>query len=139
MNATPISAYQQTLGMFYFARMLDKIRKFSRGELRSDFHQNLGKGFDGRCVNFLRVRYEDLKTQVLNGGTDEDLLRWCFAHGRELNAEDIFIWNEYLRKAGWNDATSKTLAQRKEESGLSHRDDIQTMLEYFEFDEGRKH
>ena len=138
MNAPPVSAYQQTLGMLYFARMLDKIRKLARGELRADFHENLGSGFDGRCSDYLRVGYEELKRRTLEGGTDEEILRWCFQNGRELNANDILIWNEFIRKRGWSDETSATLARRKEESGLSDRHEIQTMIEYFEFDEGRK-
>ena len=134
----PISAYQETLGMIYFARMLDKIRKFSRGELRSDFQQNLGKGFDARCCGFLRIKYEALRERTLQGGTDEDILRWCFENGRALDTDDIFIWNEFLRKRGLKDQASEMLEQRKKESGLSGRSDIQTMLDYFEADEGRK-
>lgn len=124
--------------MIYFARMLDKIRKHARGELRPDFGENLGQGFDARCVDFLRVRYADLIARVLEGGTDEEVLRWCFAQGRELNATDILVWNDYLRKRGWNDAATETLERRKRESGLEQRADIQTMAEYFEYDEGRK-
>lgn len=135
---TPISAYQETNGMIYFARMLDKIRKFQNSELREDFHDNLGKGLDGRCVNLLRVRYEDLVNRTIEGGTDQEILQWCFENGRELNQEDIFIWNQFTRKIGWQDPASDLLRQRKEESGLAEREDILTMLEYFEYDEGRK-
>ena len=124
--------------MIYFARMLDKIRKHARGELRADFQGNLGKGFDARCAGFLRVSYEPLKERVLQGGSDEEVLRWCFASGRELDAEDIVVWNEFLRKRGWNDEASEILAKRKAESGLAARADIQTMLDYFEVDEGRR-
>jgi gluconokinase len=118
--------------------MLDKIRKFARGELRADFHKNLGIGFDGRCIGYLRVRYEDLRHRTLHGGSDEEILRWCFQNGRELNADDILIWNEFMRKRGWNDEASATLAKFKEDSGLSDKHEIQTIFEYFEFDEGRK-
>lgn len=124
--------------MIYFARMLDKIRKHARGELREDFQANLGKGFDARCAGFLRVPYDALRERVLQGGTDAEILRWCFAHGRELNPDDLLIWNDYLRKRGWRDGASEILVQRKRESGLEARDDIQTMVEYFEVDEGRK-
>ena len=31
-------------GLFYFRRMLDKIRLHAKGELPSDYHANLGKG-----------------------------------------------------------------------------------------------
>ena len=138
MNSAPISAYQETLGMVYFARMLDKIRKFDKGELHPDFHKNLGTGFDGRCSGYLRVRYEDLKRRTLGEGSDEEILRWCFQNGRELNADDILIWNEFMRKRGWNDEASARLATFKQQSGLSNREEIQTIFEYFEFDEGRK-
>lgn len=138
MSKAPISAYQETLGMFYFARMLDKIRLHAKGELKADFCDNLGSGFDGRCVNFLRIAYQDLVPRVLEGGSDEELLNWCFQNGRELSEGDIFIWNEFLRKVGWNDGVTEILTRRKRESGLESRDEIQTMLEYFEYDEGRK-
>ena len=124
--------------MIYFARMLDKIRLHAAGNLREDFCDNLGSGFDSRCVNFLRVDYQALVTRVLQGGSDEEILNWCFESGRKLSEGDIFIWNQYLSKVGWNDSLSETLIRRKKESGLEGRDEIQTMLEYFEYDEGRK-
>ncbi len=138
MKSVPLSAYQETLGMIYFARMLDKIRLHAADKLREDFCDNLGSGFDSRCVNYLRVNYQSLVAHVLQGGNDEEILNWCFENGRELSEGDIFIWNQYLSKVGWKDAVAETLARRKKESGLEGRDDIQTMLEYFEYDEGRK-
>ena len=70
--------------MIYFARMLDKIRLFASGELLEDFCNNLGGGFDARCVDFLRVNYADLTARVLQGGSDEEILKWCYENGREL-------------------------------------------------------
>jgi Domain of unknown function (DUF5069) len=138
MKTAPLSAYQETLGMIYFARMLDKIRLHAADKLREDFCENLGSGFDSRCTDFLRVSYADLVKQVLFGGSDEDLLHWCFQNGRELSEGDRFIWNQYLSKVGWKDAVSETLTRRKKESGLEHADHIQTMVDYFEHDEGRR-
>jgi hypothetical protein len=40
--------------------MLDKVRLRAAGDLHPDLHQNLGIGFDKRCVDFLRVPYEEL-------------------------------------------------------------------------------
>ena len=138
MKTAPLTAYQETLGMIYFARMLDKIRLHAAGHLRQDFCDNLGSGFDGRCVNYLRVSYADLVARVMSGGTDEEILQWCYQTGRELSEGDLFIWNQYLKKVGWNDGTTETLIRRKKESGFEGRDGIQTMVEYFEYDEGRK-
>ncbi len=138
MNSVPLSAYQETLGMIYFARMLDKIRLHAAGNLREDFCDNLGSGLDGRCVNFLRVDYPELVNRTLQGGSDEEILRWCFETGREPNEGDIFVWNQFLKKVGWQDGVSEILVRRKQESGLAERDEIMTMAEYFEYDEGRK-
>lgn len=138
MKSVPASAYQETLGMIYFARMLDKIRLHAAGNLREDFCENLGTGLDARCVNLLRVNYPDLVARTLQGGSDEEVLRWCFENGREANEGDIFVWNEFLRKVGWQDGVSEILVRRKIESGLGDRDEIMTMVEYFEYDEGRK-
>ncbi len=138
MKSVPLSAYQETLGMIYFARMLDKIRLNAAGNLREDFCDNLGTGLDSRCAGFLRVDYPTLVERVLQGGSDEEILKWCHANGHVLTENDVFIWNHYLKKVGWNDATSEILIRRKKESGLEGRDDIQTMPDYFDYDEGRK-
>lgn len=138
MKSVPLSAYQETLGMIYFARMLDKIRLHAAGNLREDFCDNLGSGLDGRCVNFLRVDYTDLVSRTLQGGSNEEILRWCFSNGREPDEGDIFVWNQFLKKVGWQDGVSEILVRRKQESGLADRNEIMTMAEYFEYDEGRK-
>ncbi len=138
MKSVPLSAYQETLGMIYFARMLEKIRLHAAGKLREDFCDNLGSGLDGRCVNFLRVDYTDLVSRTLQGGSDEEILRWCFGTGREPNEGDLFVWNQFLKKVGWQDGVSEILVRRKQESGLADHDEIMTMAEYFEYDEGRK-
>ena len=136
-SSAPRSAYDKTGGMLYFARMLDKIRLHARGELRHDFRDNLGKGADNWCVGFLHVDYEDLKQRVLAGGTDDEILEWCQSRGRSLNDVDLLVWNQFVTKLGWNDFASARLAAVKAGSGLSDRDDIQTMPHYFEVDEGR--
>jgi hypothetical protein len=138
MNQPPRSAYDKTSGMMYFARMLDKIRLFAKEDLRPDFHSNLGKGADNWCVGFLRVEYSALRDRVLAGGTDEEVLAWCQQTGRDLNDTDLLVWNSFVAKLGWNDLAAPRLRKFKEASGLSDRHDIQTMVEYFEVDEGRK-
>lgn len=134
----PDSAYMEVRGMLYFARMLSKIRLYAAGILREDFHNNLGEKADAWCCNYLRVDYEALKFQTLAGGSNEDILDWCYHHGRALNEMDLFVWNNFVRKLGWNDVISKRLAELKVETGLADRDDIQTMPDFFEVDEGRK-
>jgi len=76
-------------GLFYFGRMLDKIRLHAKGELPSDYHANLGKGFDEKCVKFLRVDYEEMVERVKQGATDKEILDWCFTVGRKPTEDDV--------------------------------------------------
>ncbi|MFY9268601.1 MAG: DUF5069 domain-containing protein [Candidatus Manganitrophaceae bacterium] len=140
-NRVPCSAYHRVGGIVYFARMLDKIRLHAAGDLRSDFHPNLGSGFDGRCCRFLGVAYSALRERVLAGGTDAEILAWCFAQGTQHNEEQILIWNKFMLKRGWrdeDDGSTQELDRYKAESGLTHRADIVTFFDYYEVDEGRK-
>jgi len=137
MKQTPISAFTKTGGMLYFARMVGKIRLHARGELREDFHENLGKGFDGRCCKFQRIGYEALKARVLQGGTDDEIFAWCQEHGRALSEEDILIWNGFAQKRGWRDDGTAMFEKYKAGSGLAHRTDLLTYFDYYEVDEGR--
>lgn len=137
MKQTPLSAFVTVGGMVYFARMLDKIRKYARGELREDFHEMLGQGFDGRCCRFFRLEYEAVKARTLQGGTDEEIFAWCREKGRSVSDEDIAIWSAYARKRGWRDDGTAGLEKNKAGSGLSHRQDLCTFFDYYEVDEGR--
>jgi gluconokinase len=124
-------------GLFYFGRMLDKIRVHAKGELSSDYHANLGKGFDEKCVRFLQVNYDQLVERVKEGGTDEAILQWCFSVGRKPSADDVYVWNEFMRKRGWNDEVCEILKRRKAEAGMSDRSDIHTAFQFIDADEGR--
>ena len=125
----------------YFARMLDKIRLRAEGKLSPDYHENLGRGFDGRCIRFRGVDYVALCDRVSQGGSDEEILKWCFETGKRRTEEEILIWNSFLRKRGWRDeadGVSQELDNYKSKSGLAHRTDIQTFFDYYEADEGRR-
>ena len=124
----------------YFPRMLDKIRIHAQGELAEDYHSNLGKPRtgDGACTNFLRVNYSDLCDRVLAGGSDEEILEWCYENGRRLNQGDLRVWNGFISKLGWNDFATPALEEEKEKSGIAHRSDIVTIPELIDLDEGRR-
>jgi hypothetical protein len=134
----PRSPYDREGGLVYFPRLVEKIRLHQQGELPEDYHANLGAGFDLRCCDFLHVDYEALAAQVREGGSDAEVLEWCFANGRRPNDDEIFMWNEYLRKCGWNDHYSERLRTRLEGLGMADRTDIPTMFDLIEVDEGRE-
>lgn len=125
-------------GLRYFGRMIDKIRAHARGELSADYTPNLGIGFDGSCCKFLALEYQAVVARVkAAAATDEELLEWCFQHGRRPTENDIEVWSEWMRKRGWEDEITDTLIRRKKQSGFEDRDDLQTMFQYIDADEGR--
>ena len=132
------SPYSKVGRVVYFGRMLDKIRLHDAGTLPvADYAANLGKGFDLRCVSFLRVPYDELKARVLAGGsTDEQLLAWAHERGGARTDEECEIWNGFMMKRGWRDAGADILAKRIAESHLEHQT-VLTMFDYIDFDEGR--
>jgi gluconokinase len=135
---SPRSPYDNTGGLVYFARMLDKIRLFAAGELDPAYHPHLGIDFDGRCLRLLQVDYAALRERALAGGTDEELLEWCFETGHRLSAEEIEIWNAFMSKRGWRDEASDRIAFRLKEAGLESRDlEVATMFDFIDVDEGR--
>jgi gluconokinase len=134
----PRSPYDAIQGMVYFPRMLDKIRIHAAGQLPEGHQPHLGSGFDGRCLNYLQVKYEDVRERVLAGDSDEQVLEWCFQNGRRLTEEDIEIWTGFMQKRGWRDEASDRIAFRLKEAGLESRDkDAVTMFDFIDLDEGR--
>ena len=124
-------------GIVYLARMLDKIRLHAAGLLPDDYRANLGGGFDEYCCKFLWIDYAALAERTRLGGNDDELLEWAFQQGRRPDANEIKIWNDFMRKRGWNDDATERLIMRKKESGLAERDDIETLFDYIDLDEGR--
>ena len=117
--------------------MLGKIRLRQRGELAPDYQANLGKGFDQSCCEFFHVGYADVVAQVEAGFSDAEVFAWCCRQGRQPDAHEIHVWNEYMRKRGWNDEFSERLKSRLGGLGMAGRADVLTMFDLLEVDEGR--
>jgi Domain of unknown function (DUF5069) len=136
---SPCSDYVETNGLIYFARMLDKIRLHAAGRLAEEYFVGVEDPtfFDARCTRFLGVDYDELVKRTLQGGSDEEILEWCFEQGRRPSEEEIFIWNAFLSKRGWRDEASADLEAAKKRSGFGNRDDIQTWMDLHDAEEGR--
>jgi hypothetical protein len=135
-----VSAYEKVGGIVWIPRMLGKIRLRAEGKLPEDYHSNMGKGFDGRCVRFLGIDYDRLVERVLKGGTDGEIFAWCMENGSRPAADQIQIWNEFMTKRGWRDtdAPPGKLQEHKEKAGLGNRADILTFFDFYDVDEGRR-
>jgi hypothetical protein len=135
------SPFDQVKGIVYFGRMLDKIRLAVAGKLPEGWQAARGtamkNSFDSRCCSFLKIDYAALEAETLKGGSDEELLAWAFAQGRQPGEEEIEVWNTFMTKRGWRDAGTQRLNERLAEIGLPPGT-VQTMFEFIDLDEGRR-
>ena len=135
------SPSEQIHGLVYFGRMLDKIRLAAAGKLPEGWQPARGaaaKGsFDARCCEFLHLDYAALEAETLKGDkSDEQLLAWAYAHGRQPSETEIEVWNAFMLKRGWRDAGTQRLHERLAEIGLPPGT-VLTMFEFIDLDEGR--
>jgi hypothetical protein len=135
------SPSEQVKGIVYFGRMLDKIRLAAAGKLPEDWQTSRGtsskNSFDSRTCVFLHIDYAALESEALKGDkSDEHLLAWAFAQGRQPSEDEIEVWNGFMSKRGWRDAITKRLNERLAKIGLPPGT-VETMFEFIDLDEGR--
>jgi len=128
-----------TGGIVVFARVIDKIRLNAEGKLPEGYHVGIVPGnrtFDDRLCKFLGIDFDAFSARVLEGGSDEEILDWCFKQGLQPNAEQIEVWNAFLTKRGWRDPATTGFEKSKVEAGFADRDDIQTFFDVMDAEEG---
>lgn len=128
-----------TGGIVVFARIIDKIRLNAEGKLPEGYHVGIVPGnrtFDDRLCKFLGVDFDALSARALEGGSDDEILNWCFKHGQRPSAEQIEVWNAFLTKRGWRDPATTGFEKSKAEAGFANRDDIQTFFDVMDAEEG---
>jgi gluconokinase len=134
------SPSDQIHGLVYFGRMLDKIRLAAAGKLPEGWQpmRGIAKGsFDARCCEFLHLDYSALEAETLKADkSDEELLAWAYAHGRQPSETEIEVWNAFMLKRGWRDAGTPFVHERLAEIGLPPGT-VLTMFEFIDLDEGR--
>jgi len=117
--------------------MLDRIRSLARGELAPDYVEDFEQDFDQKCAMFLGVSYELLVSYVNQGLTDEAILQSCFGMGHRRSEGEIHMWNEFMRKRGWNDELSGTLQDQKKKHAMLSRSEIKTVFQFMDAESGR--
>jgi len=125
-------------GWMYLPRYVDKIRLHLAGKLHSDYQANFGKGFDGMWLEAAGVTHAQMLEVVKNSVTDGQVCDWVRQNVKRTPAEKSKHREDVLASPqASNTASVERLKMRKAESGISHRDDIQTFVDYIDADEKR--
>ena len=124
-------------GWTYLPRFVDKIRLHLAGKLHPDYQPNFTKGFDDVWLKAAGINAEDFIEVVRNSITDGEVCDWVACNIKKTDAEKA-AHREFVLKHGQEDPARARLKSRKQESGFSHRDDIQTFVNYIDADEKRE-
>ena len=132
----PRSAREVMAGWTYLPRFVDKTRLHLAGRLHSDYQENFCKGFDGAWLNTAGITAEQFIDVVKNSITDGEVTDWVMKNVNKTEAEKS-AFREYILNRGKEEEMKPRLKMRKEQSGLTHRDDILTIVDYIDADEKR--
>ena len=134
----PRSPRETMAGWYWLPRYVDKIRLHLAGKLHSDYTDNFGKGFDGFWLKAAGVAHEKMIEVVKNTVSDGQVCDWVRQNVKKSDAEKAALWQDIIsRPLSNDDAACGRFIKRKEESGIAHRDEIKTFVDYIDADEKR--
>jgi len=134
----PRSPRETMDGWHYLPRYIDKIRLHLAGKLHADYTDNLGKGFDGFWLKAAGLTHEQFVAVVKGSITDGQICDWVHQHVKRSDAEKAAHWQDVQsRPLPQDEAACARLQQRKQESGLGHREDLRSFVDYIDADEKR--
>lgn len=134
----PRSPRETMCGWMHLPRYIDKIRLHLAGKLHPDYQANLGKGFDGLWLELSGVDEKQFIEVVHNSMTDGQVCDWVLKNVKKPDSVKAQQRERMLNYPRKDDATmQERLRMRKEQSGLSHRDEIECFVDYIDADEKR--
>jgi hypothetical protein len=134
----PRSPRETMDGWSYLPRYVDKIRLHLAGKLHADYHENLGKGFDGMWLKAAGLTHDQFVAVVKNSLTDGEVCDWVRKNVKKSPAEKTAHWQDVLSRPLASDpAALGRLKMRKEQAGLAQRDDIKCFVDMLDADEKR--
>lgn len=134
----PRSSREVMDGWMHLPRYVDKIRLHLAGKLASDYHPNLGRGFDAMWLKAAGVTHEEMVEVVKNAFIDSQVCDWVRMRVKKSAAEKRAHAENMLNRPAADDAAAQErFKQRKQEFGLAHRDDVKTFVDLNDADEKR--
>ena len=133
----PRSPRETMAGWVYLPRFVDKIRLHLAGKLHADYQENFTKGFDGAWLKTAGVSADQVIEAVKNSVTDGQVTDWVAKHVKKTEAEKAAFREFILKRGTEGGEITDRLKMRKEQAGLSNRDDIKTFVDYIDADEKR--
>lgn len=134
----PRSARETMAGWHYLPRYIDKIRLHLAGKLHPDYQDNLGKAFDGCWLKAAGLDHETFVEIVKNSITDGEVCDWVRANVKKSDAEKAAHWQDISTRPLMNDEGAQArFKKRMEQSGIAHRAEIKTFVDYIDADEKR--
>jgi hypothetical protein len=125
-------------GWPHLPRYIDKIRLHLAGKLHPDYQPNFGKGFDVGWLKAAGVTHEQMIDVVKNTTTDGEVCDWVKKNVRKPAADKAALLQRMLDYPKADDTEGQArLKMRKEQSGISHRDEIKCFVDYIDADEKR--
>ena len=133
----PRSPREMMDGWLHLPRFIDKIRLHLAGKLAPDYQENFTRGFDGARLEAAGVEAAQFIEVVKRSLTDGQVCDWVRGHATP-SPEAKHQFNHLILNRGRDTEEYRArLRMRKEQSGLTHRDDIQCMVDYIDADEKR--
>lgn len=133
----PRSPKESMAGWIHVPRFIDKIRLHLAGKLHPDYQDNFTEGFDGLWLQAAGLKAEDFINVVKGTITDGQVADWVRVNVKRSDAEKAELAKTILNRGNDTEERKARLKQRKEEGGLSHRDDIKSFADLIEVDEKR--
>jgi hypothetical protein len=134
----PRSPRETMCGWMHLPRYIDKTRLHLAGQLHPDYHDNLGKGFDGAWLKAAGITHEQMVEVVKNSITDGEVCDWVRRNVKKSDADKAAHREAMLNYPRPDDAAMQArLKMRKENAGLAHRDDIKSFVDFIDGDEKR--
>jgi len=125
-------------GWMHLPRFIDKIRLHLAGKLHPDYQPNFCKGFDQLWLESAGVGAASFIEVVRNTITDGEVCDWVLKNVKKPESVKAAQRERMLNYPRKDDAAmQERLKTRKQDSGLSHRSDIQCFVDYIDADEKR--